>query len=68
MNPSKPRKAKQQTKAVSKVEMVLVFNAARFPVRYSAEAFTVPPQTTKLVQMNEYVERAINKGLFEVRS
>ena len=68
MSPSKPKKTKEQTKAAPKVETVLVFNAARFPVRYSKEAFTVPPQTAKLVEMNEYVQRAIDKGLFAVRS
>lgn len=68
MNPSKSRKAKQQAKATQKVEMVLVFNVARFPVQYNAEALTVPPQTAKLVEMNEYVQRAIDKGIFAVRS
>lgn len=67
MSPRKP-KAIKQAEPAPQIETILVFNTARFPVRYDAEFRTVPPQGTQKVQMNEYVQRAIDKGLFTVRS
>lgn len=50
-----------------KSEEILVFNATRFPVRYDSENRKVPPQTQQIVELNEYVQSAIDKGFFAVR-
>ena len=68
MSPAKPRKSKTEAKIEKKPNLVLVFNTARFPVQFDAEQRSVPPQSTQVVELNEYVQRAIDKGLFAVRS
>ena len=68
MSPAKPKKTKTEAKTEKKPELVLVFNTARFPVQFDAEQRTVPPQSAQFVELNEYVQRAIDGGLFAVRS
>lgn len=64
----KIRKPRKQAKPKPKPVLVTVFNNARFPVQYDAAGFKVPPKTSETLILNEYVQSAIDKGLFTVTS
>lgn len=64
----KIKKPRRQSTPKPEPVSILVFNNARFPVVYDSEGRTIPPQSLQSVILNEYVQRAIDKGLLAVRS